>query len=369
MDVVQLTRDLVAFDSASRRSNREISDFLEQQLRAVGFEVERLQYVDEEGETKVSLVARKGGGTGGLALCSHSDTVPADDWEADPLDAVERDGRLYGRGSCDMKGPLAATIAAAARFQASELRAPIVIVVTADEEVGYGGAKQVARESETLRACGVRYGVIAEPTRLIPVHAHKGGVRIDVTAYGRSAHTSTDAGISANFLIAPFFAEMAALRDRVRSEARFRNEAFDPPTNGWNIRLDDGQTAINVTAPKTVCTVAFRPMPGDATDELIAFVEEHARAHGLEAKTTRTQPFWVATDSPLVQAAIEVSGGQQPEVVSYGTDAVYLAECLELVVLGPGDIQQAHTVDEWIDLEQLRRAVDVYSSLIRRYCA
>jgi acetylornithine deacetylase len=368
MDVVQLTRDLVAFDSASRKSNREISDFLEQQLQKIGCEVERLEHVDEEGETKVSLVARKGGGTGGLALCSHSDTVPADDWTENPLDAVQRDGRLYGRGSCDMKGPLAATIAAAARFEASQLAHPIVIIVTADEEVGYGGAKQVASESQTLRACGVRYGVIAEPTRLIPVHAHKGGARIDVTAHGRSAHTSTDAGISANFLIAPFFAEMAALREQVRAEPRYRNEVFDPPTNGWNISLDDGRTPINVTAPKTVCTVAFRPMPGDATDELIALVEARAKAHGLESETTRTKPFWVSPDAPLVQAALAASGESKPEVVSYGTDAAYLAECLELVVLGPGDIKQAHTVDEWIALEQLHRAVDVFSRMIESYC-
>lgn len=366
MDVVELTRELVAFDSVTRRSNREISDALEQRLRGLGFVVERLEFLDENGVPKVNLVARKGGGKGGLALISHSDTVPADEYLGDPFRAEVRDGRLTGRGSCDMKGPLAATLVAAARFRPEELKRPVTIVVTADEETTGAGAEQVARESQLLKE--VRYGVVAEPTHLIPVYAHKGGLRIEVTARGRAAHSSTDEGINANFLIAPFLAEMAALAPRFKTEERYLNRLFDPPTNGWNMVISDGNTAANVTAAKSVCVLSLRPMPDDPTDEIVEQIRERAAHYGLEFAIRGSGPYLVSPDSPIVRAALAATGCDAPQTVSYGTDAVKLRDVLEMVILGPGDIRQAHTIDEWIALDQLHAAVEVYSTLIRQFC-
>ena len=119
------------------------------------------------------------------------------------------DDKLYGRGSCDMKGPLAATMVAAGKIDASQLKQPIYIVVTADEEIGLLGAKYVANNSVMLRDDKPVYGVIAEPTSMIPVYAHKGGQFVTVIAHGTAAHTSTDKGDSATFKLAPFMAEMA----------------------------------------------------------------------------------------------------------------------------------------------------------------
>jgi acetylornithine deacetylase len=365
MDVVSMTRELVAFDSVTRKSNRPIAERIGDWLAADDFDVETLAFHDENGVEKVSVVGRKGPGNGGLALISHSDTVPADEYEGDPFSGEVREGRLHGRGSCDMKGPLAATIAAAARFRAVELARPILVVVTADEETTGAGATQVAQQSRLLQ--GTRYAVIAEPTRLIPVYAHKGGVRMDVVARGRAAHSSTGEGVNANFLIAPFLAEMAALAERFRREERYRNSAFDPPTNGWNMVIDDGQTASNVTAAKSVCTLSFRPTPGHPTQEIVDHVRERAAHYGLEFSVRGHDAYSVSPDSPVVQAALALTGSRQPETVSYGTDAVRFPQ-LEMVVLGPGDIRQAHTVNEWIDLDQLRTAVDVYSGMIRNFC-
>ena len=128
-----------------------------------------------------------------------------------------------------MKGPLAATMAAAAAVDSGDLEKPVLVMATADEEVGGGGAKQVVRESRFFREAGPSYAVVAEPTQLWPVYAHKGGVLVMATARGRAAHTSTDLGTSANFLIAPFLAEMAELAKDVKGDPRYRNPDFDPP--------------------------------------------------------------------------------------------------------------------------------------------
>jgi acetylornithine deacetylase len=369
MDVAQLASDLIAINSVSQRSNLEITEYLERALQALEFAVERLEYRDANGVAKASLVARKGAGNGGLALLSHSDTVPVEEWDGDPFLPVIRDGRLYGRGSCDMKGPLAATLAAAARFRPSDLRRPLLIVVTADEEISGAGARSVLCDSTLLDAAETRYGVVAEPTRLVPVYAHKGSARIIVTAHGRSGHSSTDEGISANFIIAPFLAEMAALDRQFKTEEQYLNRAFDPPSNGWNMVLNDGNTAPNVTAAKSVCTITFRPMPGDPSDEILRIVQEKAAAFDLECAVDKWEPFLASRDSEVMTAALAATRQRAPATASFGTEAITFRSRLELVILGPGDIRQAHTANEWICLRQLHEAVEVYEAMIERLCS
>ena len=368
IDVLELTGALVAIPSASQRTNVEISNYLKELLESSGFQVEWLEYEDD-GQRKVSLVAKKGEGEGGLGFFSHSDTVPGAEEAWDPYDPVIREGKLYGRGSCDMKGPLAATIAAAARTDASALQAPLFVVVTADEEVGYGGARQVAAESTLLREGGwPAMSVVAEPTQLIPVYAHKGGYHIYVTAHGHSAHTSTDVGISANFLIAPFLAEMAELVGRFKSDEAFMNHEFDPPTNGFNMILNDGGTASNVTAARTQCTLSLRTMPDDHHQEALALITERAKAHNLEVSLRGSGPFYIAPDAPVVQVALAATGLPAAQTVPFGTEALVFQEHTQPVVLGPGNIAQAHTVGEYIDVAQLQQAVDVYARMIERVC-
>jgi acetylornithine deacetylase len=368
LDVVRLTEELVAIDSVSSRSNLEIADALDATLGRAGFEVERLEYVDEAGERKVNLVARKSEGHGGLAFCAHLDTVPGVGWDRDPWTPAVEDGRLIGLGSCDMKGPLAAALVAADRVDADRLARPVLVVATADEETTTRGARTVVERSELLRAAGTRHGVVLEPTRLTPVHAHKGGASVVVTAHGRAAHTSTDLGRSANFLIAPFLAEMADLADRLKSDPSYGDPDFDPPTLGFNMTLDDGGCKPNVTAARTTCTLSLRPMPNDRSAEVVAEIAERARQHGFEVATSSSPWFAVSPEAEIVRAALAATGAARSLTVPYGTDAVALQDALELVVLGPGDIAQAHTNGEWIELAQLHEAVAVYSRLIERFC-
>jgi acetylornithine deacetylase len=333
------------------------------------FELERLSYLDENGILKISLVARKGQGQGGIGFFSHSDTVPGaeDAWAA--FQPVVKEGKLYGRGSCDMKGPLAATMLAAAQTDARQLQKPVYVVVTADEENGFGGAKQVADASEIFKRYGwPDLGIVAEPSELIPIYAHKGGHFVSVTAHGKAAHTSTEKGVSANFLLAPFLAEMAELKKAFMSDRQYMNDEFSPPTNGFNMTLNDGNCAANVTAAKTICTLNFRAMPGVDNAGIVRQISERAQHYGFETTTRGFAAFYVNPDAEVVKLALEVTGEPKAITVPYGTEALVYQQHLPLVILGPGNIAQAHTVDEWIELGQLERAVAIYEQLIEKHC-
>jgi acetylornithine deacetylase len=367
-DVLQLTQEMVAIRSVSQWSNAEIADYIETYLKAIGFdEIERLEYTYQNDERKVNLVAKKGAGTGGLAFLSHSDTVAGmeDAWDA--FDPVVKNGRLYGRGSCDMKGPLAATMIAAASVDATQLKKPVYIVVTADEEIGLYGAKHVVKHSQLLQNAKPDYGVVAEPTRLIPVYGHKGYGFVKVTAHGKAAHTSTGEGLSASFMIAPFLAEMATLNERLQNDSSYMNDEFQPPTSGFNMIIsDDGQS--NVTAANATCMLSLRTMPNARSQETIDLIIEKAQGYGFDVKSGVSQAVYTEKDSVLVQTACQATGNFQPETVPYGTDGFHFQKLMELVILGPGDIAVAHTVGESVTVKDLEEAVNIYKRMIATLC-
>ena len=266
-----------------------------------------------------------------------------------------------------MKGPIAAALLAAADVDPARLRAPLFVVITADEETGGGGAQQVVAESRLLREAQTRYGVVIEPTRLVPIYAHKGICIVDVAASGTAAHTSTDLGDSSTLRMAPFLAEMAELAAEMRREPRFHNPMFSPATNGFNMRIDDGQGAVNVTADRTLCRIGFRPMPEAGTDEILARIGARAAAHGLTMQTRLLEAYFNTPDDPVVRAAAEITG-RAPETVPYGTDALHLGQAFRLVILGPGDIVNAHTVGESVGVDELATATGVYRQMIDRFC-
>jgi len=368
LDSLELAKKLISMDSISQRSNVEIIDYIQQILEASGFKVERLRYIDPKGLVKANLVAKKGNGTGGFGFFGHSDTVPPGEADWKPFDPRVENGRLVGRGSCDMKGALAACIVAGMKMDPAKLLKPIYLVITADEENGMWGAMQVVAESGILKQSWPENGVVAEPTSLIPIRAHKGAARVFVTAHGKAAHTSTGKGRSANFMIAPFLAEMTALSDLFKTDDRFKNREFNPPTNGFNMVIDDGGCTPNVTAAKTVCTLSLRIMPDDSRDEAIGMILRAAEKHGLEHRHIIVEPFYVSSKSKILQAALDITENQAGDTAPYGTEALFYQDYVDLVILGPGDIDQAHTVGEWIDIEQIRMAEFQYIKLIERFC-
>jgi acetylornithine deacetylase len=259
-------------------------------------------------------------------------------------------------------------LVAASQVTVTDLSHPLYLGVTSDEEDGYNGAHALLNDSRLLGKGWPTFAVVGEPTEMIPVYAHKGGSRITLTASGVAAHTSTDRGVSATLLMAPFMAEIAELGELFRQDPRFRDDEFDPPTNGLNMIINDGGCKLNVTSAQTICSVGLRTMPNAHSDEAVQMIIDRAKAHNLAVETSGFPPFYVSPDTPVVQAACRASGHDKAMAVAYGTEAVLYQERTQTVVLGPGNIAQAHTQGEWVEIEQLHRAVKVYGRLIKELC-
>ena len=372
-NVIDITRKLVNYRSPSLESNVPVTEYCSDLLCSLGFTVEALGYTDRNGVGKLCVVGKLGDGVGGLSLFSHNDTVPAeksDGWVGDPFKARVSGDKLYARGSADMKGPLAASICAAARFRASDLKSPLYVVVTADEELHGIGALEVTEKSKLFAEASTGYGLICEPTRLRVVHAHKGSMHMRVTSRGKSAHTSSLKGVNANMKMIPFLSQMKKLNEQVLSAKRFRNDEFKPPHSELSLSINDHHTAMNVYPTESECRMTYRIMPDVDVEGLLARVRECAREHGLKFELqSRHTPVYTAPDSRLVKTALKLSGTRTARTVAYGTDGIrYVKKMKQLIVLGPGDIAQAHTVDEWIELDQLRKGVDLYSRFIDHVC-
>ncbi|MEO8270331.1 MAG: M20/M25/M40 family metallo-hydrolase, partial [Aureliella sp.] len=276
----------------------------------------------------------------------------------------------WGRGACDMKGPTAAALAAISRLDPGRQRAPIYFFVTGDEECGMAGARLLTEQSkyyrELVEARGA--GVICEPTELQVVNAHKGGCHLDISSTGVAAHSSTAEGRNANWSMIPFLHFLGQLNARCESESRYQNAKFTPPTLTLNLVIENQPQSSNITVGHTTCRIFFRPMPAtdwqSVLDELIAT----AQRMKLQVRSFPTlAPLDTRADSPLVQTSLRLLGQSAPQVVSYATDGCCFEELSELIVIGPGNIEQAHRPDEWIELEQLHRGVDVYQRLLEQY--
>ena len=373
-DALEYARSLVAVPSVSANSNAAVSDVVEQHLHSLGFQIERQEFLDPFGVPKVNVIGRKGPGQGGVAYFSHTDVVPADTWsvsEHGPFEPTVRDNRLYGRGSCDMKGSIAAMLAAVSRIRDDELRAPVYVVCTADEEVGFHGAKRVAETSAFYRemVASQSRAIIGEPTELEVVYAHKGIYGFRAIAHGRAAHSSTRDGVNANLAMIPFLAEMKAIHDETLTDPAWLNDEFDPPWISWNIGINDHNRAVNITAPQSVCSVYFRPMPGQDADGQVHRAEAVAQRCGLEFHwECRGLPLYGDPSSNFVRETLRIANRDEARTVGYGTDGVCFTELKQILVLGPGSIQQAHTDDEWISLDQLSAGTDIYERLLHRWC-
>jgi len=367
-------RRLVAFESTSDLSNRLITRYLQTKLLKHGFQVERLGYRDRHGVRKINLVAKKGRGVGGLAYFGHTDTVPAATWftrRFSPFQPVMARYRIYGRGACDMKGSLAAMLSASQQYDASQLTQPLYFVATADEEIGFHGARNVVEESRFYREIvdAQTRVVIGEPTSLDVVHAHKGSTLIRAVSRGKAAHSSTADGVNANLAIIPLLNELKAIHEEVHRDARWQNDAFSPPTLSWNIGINDHTGATNITPPQSVATVYVRPMPGVDIGPLVERVRRVAAAHDIELTVQEmAQPVWLDPNHPFVQEALALAGRTRARTVAYGTDAGVLADLKNVIICGPGNIEQAHTDHEWISLDQLMMGAELYAKMIRHWC-
>ncbi len=365
---------LIEFESSSYLSNKRLAKYLEQKLEKHDFTVEVLRFDDPTGTAKHCLVAKKGVGSGGMAWFGHMDTVPAPHWKATgrgPFEPDVVDGRLYGRGSCDMKGPIGCFLAAANSIPAESLRSPLYIVLTADEETGFAGARRVVEESQYFREIVNQsaVGVIGEPTMLKVIHSHKGSIMLTARSHGVAAHSSTKIGRSSNWSMISFLHELNEIRQDTDVDPKWNNRQFDPPGLSINVCLSDNSPALNITSSETVCQIYLRSMPGMEMEPLLDKIRDAAKKFGLDFEIPRmAPPMFTNPSSKFVASALQLCGQASAGTVAYGTDGAVMGEMADLIVCGPGSIDQAHTTDEWISLEQIQQGTILFKKMIARWC-
>ncbi len=375
--LITMLKGLIATPSVSsvrpdwNQSNRPLLALLASWLTDAGFRVEILDIPGHP--DKANLVATLGAGPGGLVLSGHADTVPFDAhlWQHDPLRLSEDGGRLYGLGTADMKSFLGLAIEAARGLSAVDLKHPLIILATADEESAMHGARALAAAGRPLG----RYAVIGEPTGLRPVRMHKGVMGEAIRLIGRSGHAS-DPRLGNNALEGMHAVLGAVLAWRDELQASHNNSAFPVSYPTINLGHIHGGDNPNRICGQCELHLDLRVLPGLDPDalraELCRRVAAVAEPRGLgwetQALFESIPPAETPAGSAIVRAA-EALTGHAAEAVSFGTEAPFFNRLgMETVVLGPGDIEQAHQPDEFLALERIEPTLGLLKQLIQRFC-
>lgn len=363
---VEILALLVSFPTTSRDTNLGLIDWLESYLSGHGIQTAR--HWNPEG-TKAALLAHVGPWvSGGVVLSGHSDVVPVEGqvWTSDPYTLTERDGRLYGRGTCDMKGFVALSVWALVEAQRRGVARPLQLALSYDEELGCTGAAPML---ETLIGTFPKasLAIVGEPSRLQPVHGHKGGTGYHVHVKGFEVHSSLlPYGVSAIMEGARL---IGWVNDRNVAEQALQPNPiaarFDPPFTTLHVGMISGGTAHNITAADCRFAVEMRVVPGQdietfATEFEAACLALHhtVNARRPEAGVHLDRFFRVPALQPEPDGAAEalvrrLTGANAGSVVSYGTEAGFFqAQGYSTIVCGPGDIAQAHQPDEYLDMSQ-----------------
>ena len=340
-------------------------------FEAMGFSCEIQPMAYDPG--KANLIATLGQGPGGLVLAGHTDTVPFDEplWSHAPFTLTEKDNRLYGLGVCDMKGFFPLVMEAVKEYLDKPLKAPLIILATADEESSMNGAKALA----DLGRPKARYALVGEPTGMKPIHMHKGIMMERIAIQGESGHSSNPA-LGRNAMESAHKVITELMHFRAELAERYQNPGFTIPTPTLNLGCIHGGDNPNRICGQCSLDFDIRLIPGMDSEalrvELNRRLQPIAQADGvdinLQAITPSIMPFAGEENSPLV-AACEKLTGYKAESVAFGTEAPFFSQMgMDTVVLGPGDIDQAHQPDEYLALDRINPMIGLLKKLIKTYC-
>ncbi len=365
----EILATLVAFDTTSAKTNLPMTEWVRDYLARHGIESHVMPAPDG---IHACLFATIGpSGAGGYGLSAHMDVVPVtgQPWDTDPFTMVERDGRLYGRGTSDMKGFAACTLAMVPEFKKRALKTPLHIMLSYDEEVGCTGVKTMIDELGRS-VPSPRVVFVGEPTTMQVVDAHKGGYRFETEVTGKDAHSSKpQLGAGAIFAAAELIGELRRIEERLKSQ--FFDPRFDPPYVSISVSSIGGGIAHNIIPPKCTFTWGVRSLPGldvmGIARNLSAFAEREVlppmRAVwpecSVETRLLGELPaFAPVPGSEATSLALKLAGQNETFAVPYGTEASHFqaAGCAS-VVCGPGDIAQAHQPNEFIEVSELERCL------------
>ncbi len=370
---------LLRVDTTSRDSNLPLIDLVVAELRAHGVES---ALVHNEDGTKANLLATfpaaDGTITGGIVLSGHTDVVPVDgqQWSSDPFAPEIRNGRLYGRGTCDMKGFIGSVLARVPELGSTPLSEPVHLALSYDEEVGCVGAislvDEIVRRELRPRAC-----IVGEPTSMRVITGHKSLTMIRVAFHGVAAHSSrTQHGVNAIEHAAQLVQFVRGVADQFRTEGPF-DEHHDVPFTTATVNQIEGGIAVNTVPAVCTLTFEFRAIAGvdvDATiEKFYAETRRIQQSMQQENPSARVEVSIGAQapglDTPQGEDVIEfvsgLGGAASSEKVAYGTEAgLFQRAGIPTVVCGPGDIAQAHAPDEFVEIEQLHRCDDLLDALL-----
>jgi acetylornithine deacetylase len=379
----ELIEKLVSFDTTSRDSNLDLIDFVRDYLAGHGVEA---TIIRDEREPKANLYATIGpADKAGIMLSGHTDVVPVDgqDWASDPFSLTEKNGKLYGRGTCDMKGFIAIALAHVPEMLRRGLDTPIHLAFSYDEEVGCIGVRHLIDMINGL-PIKPRMAIIGEPTDMQVIVAHKG--KTDVTAHvrGFECHSSlAPTGVNAIQYAAELIGFISAMARRVAKEGPFDQE-FDVAHSTIHTGVIRGGTALNIV-PKD-CSFDFEirnlPLqdPQPLFDEIFRFAAEELEPRmqaihpdtGITFEQGLTYPgLDMRPDDEAVTLVKALAGQNNHSKVAFGTEAgLFQRDAgIPCVVCGPGSIAQAHKPDEFIGLEQFKAGHDFMARLIERVCS
>jgi acetylornithine deacetylase len=379
-DVLENTQEilsrLIAFDTVTHRSNLAIIAYIEGLFAQAG--VATLRAPNATGD-KAALLAMIGPKQdGGVVLSGHTDVVPVtgQSWSADPFRLRRQEDRLVGRGACDMKGFLAAALAAIPMFQAAKLKRPVLFAFSYDEETTcLGSLDLIARFG--LDWPRPALAVVGEPTMMRVADAHKGVATFTTRVFGHAAHSSRPAlGADAVGVACDIGAEIGRL-GRACETARL-DARFDPPHSTYHVGIVRGGEARNVLASECVIEWEFRSLPGDdvgaAAAQVAAFIADVARPRLRRWRSDVDIVTHMDADVPALQSsgpdaaglrlAMHIVGQNQPDTAPFASEAGHFQRAgIDTVLCGPGSIAQAHQPDEYVTLDQLAKANGFFERL------
>ncbi|MEM7320686.1 MAG: acetylornithine deacetylase [Pseudomonadota bacterium] len=376
----EIMKRLVGFPTVSRDTNLPLVDWVEGYLKDHGIQGHR--YYNESGE-KAALFAHVGPWQeGAVVLSGHTDVVPVDGqpWDTDPFQVSERDGRYYGRGTCDMKGFDAIAIWALVEAQHRGVAKPLQLALSFDEEIGCTGAPPMIEAMQPVLPKGAAV-IVGEPSMMKAVTGHKGGFGFDTHVVGFEVHSSImHTGVNAVMSSAPII-EWANQRnaDNMAADPTDLASVFDPPWTTCHVGQISGGTAHNITAKDCHFAMDFRVVPGEDPENwkqsylsMIDNVQAQMKAVHPEARIEISERFAVPalvpeSDGLAETLARSLTGDNSRNVVSYGTEAGQFQEAgYSAVVCGPGDIAQAHQPNEFIEIAQFNAGVAFADKLVTR---
>lgn len=364
---LEIMTKLISFPTVSRDTNLPLVDWVEDYLREHGVEPHR--WPDPDQPHKAALFAHVGPlEDGAIVLSGHTDVVPVDgqDWDSDPFTVTEKDGKYFGRGTCDMKGFDALAIWALVEATQADLKRPLQLALSFDEEIGCTGAPPMIEAMQKVLPKGSAV-IVGEPSMMQAVTGHKGSFGYDTHLIGFEVHSSImHTGVNAIMSAAPLI-DWANKRnaDSMSATPTALAAMFDPPWTTCHIGMIEGGTAHNITARDCRFMMDFRVIPdetlaqwGDAYREQVRAVEAQMQAVHPDTRIELSEPFSIPPLLPEENGEAEalartLTGDNATHVVSYGTEAGQFQEAgYSAVICGPGDIAQAHQPNEFISIAQ-----------------